>query len=85
MVIPLLFETNAESEFDATICVACSVATQQKRLAERGWAADQIAQRIAAQFPIDKKIAKANYVVWNEGGLDILEAQLGIVLNRGAI
>ena len=85
VVIPLLFETSAESEFDATICVACSVATQQKRLAERGWAAEQIAQRIAAQFPIDKKIAKANYVVWNEGGLDILEAQLGIVLNRGAI
>jgi dephospho-CoA kinase len=82
VVIPLLFETNAESEFDATICVACLPATQQKRLLERGWTAEQIAQRIAAQFPVDKKIAKANYVVWNEGGLDILAAQLEVILNR---
>jgi dephospho-CoA kinase len=82
VVIPLLFETNAESEFDATICVACSTATQQKRLLERRWTVEQIAQRIAAQFPIDKKIAKANCVVWNEGSLEILAAQLEFILNR---
>jgi dephospho-CoA kinase len=76
VVIPLLFETNAESEFDATICVACSAATQRSRLAIRNWGAEQTAQRIAAQFSITEKIAKANYVVWNEGGLDILAAQL---------
>jgi len=79
VVIPLLFETNAESEFDATICVACSPATQRSRLAIRGWDAEQTAQRIEAQLPIDKKIAKANYVVWNEGGLDILAAQLEVI------
>ena len=84
VVIPLLFETNAESEFDATICVACSTATQQKRLLDRNWSAEQIAQRIAAQFLIDKKIAQANYVIWNEGGLDILRAQLELILNRQA-
>jgi dephospho-CoA kinase len=82
VVIPLLFETNAESEFDATICVACSTATQQKRLLERRWTVEQIAQRIAAQFPIDKKIAKANYVVWNDGSLEILAGQLEFILNR---
>jgi dephospho-CoA kinase len=82
VVIPLLFETGAESEFDATVCVACSVTTQQKRLRERGWTPEQIAQRIAAQFPIEKKIAKANYVVWNEGGLEILATQLDFILRR---
>src|SRR5881394_1167060 len=30
VVIPLLFETNAETELDATICVACSLATQHQ-------------------------------------------------------
>jgi dephospho-CoA kinase len=84
VVIPLLFETNAESEFDATICIACSAATQQERLLERRWNVEQIAQRIAAQFSIDKKIAKASYVIWNEGGLDILAAQLDSILNRQA-
>ena len=81
-VIPLLFETNAEKEFDATICVACSAATQRKRLLERGWTAEQITQRIAAQFPIEKKIAKATFVVWNESSLEILAAQIESILAR---
>lgn len=82
VIIPLLFETNAESEFDATICVACSAVTQRSRLAIRGWGAEQTAQRIAAQFPITEKIAKADYVVWNEGDLDILAAQLERIVAR---
>jgi len=82
VVIPLLFETNAESEFDATICIACSPATQRSRLAIRGWGAEQTAQRIAAQWPIEQKMAKANYVIWNEGGLDILAAQLEVVVGQ---
>jgi dephospho-CoA kinase len=84
VVIPLLFETNAEGEFDATICVACSAATQQKRLLERGWSSEQIIQRIAAQLPVEKKIAKSNFVAWSEGSLEILAAQLDLMLNRRA-
>jgi dephospho-CoA kinase len=80
VVIPLLFETGAEKEFDGTICVACSGSTQSKRLAERGWSAEQIAQRIAAQWPIEKKIARADFVAWNEGNLDVLSAQLDRIL-----
>ncbi len=80
VVIPLLFETSAEKEFDATLCVACSAATQQKRLQERGWGAEQITRRIAAQAPIESKIAKANFVLWSEGSLDILAAQIDRIL-----
>ena len=76
IVIPLLFETGAEKEFDATMCVACSAVTQVKRLSERGWDPEQISQRMAAQWPIEKKIAKADFVVWSEGRLEILAAQL---------
>ena len=72
VVIPLLFETNAEVEFDATICVACSAATQRQRLLARGWTAQQIEQRLAAQWPIERKIAGANYLIWTEAGLDAL-------------
>jgi dephospho-CoA kinase len=82
VVIPLLFEINAESEFDATICVACSPATQRSRLAIRGWGSEQTTQRIAAQMPIDKKIAKSDYVMWNEGSLKILAAQLKVVCGQ---
>jgi len=76
VVIPLLFETNAESHFDAIICTACSTETQHHRLRERGWSERQIAQRIAAQWPVEKKIASSNYVVWTEGEITLHERQL---------
>jgi dephospho-CoA kinase len=76
VVIPLLFETGAEREMDATVCIACSASTQHRRLVERGWSALEIQQRNAAPWPIEKKMAKADFVVWTESGLEILEQQL---------
>lgn len=75
-VIPLLFEIGAQAHFDRTICVACSTAIQRERLRARGWNDEQISQRIAAQWPVEKKMAAADYVVWAEGGLDVLAKQL---------
>jgi dephospho-CoA kinase len=76
VVIPLLFETQAESQFDKIICVACSAANQQKRLLERGWTPEEIQQRIAAQWPVDRKIARADFVVWTDGAMDSHEEQI---------
>jgi dephospho-CoA kinase len=82
VVIPLLFETQAESRFEKIICVACSAANQQQRLVRRGWTSEQIRQRIAAQMPIDQKIARADFVVWTDGGLDSHRQQLERILSR---
>ncbi|HXT39355.1 MAG TPA: dephospho-CoA kinase [Candidatus Angelobacter sp.] len=79
-VIPLLFETNAQSCFDATICVACSSSTQRRRLLERGWSDAQIDQRNAAQLPVEQKLLLADYAIWTEGPLDVHEAQLGRII-----
>ncbi len=81
-VIPLLFETGAAGQFDATICVACSASSQRQRLRARGWSDRQIDQRIAAQLPAEKKILLADYVAWTEGPPDVLEAQLDRILRR---
>lgn len=75
-VIPLLFETGAAGEFDATICIACSRPTQRLRLRARGWTDNQINLRIEAQMPVEKKMALADYVVWTEGEIDVHQAQL---------
>ena len=83
VVIPLLFETAAETQLDATLCVVCSSATQQERLRERGWTQEQISRRIEAQWPVEKKMARADYVVWSEGGLAVLAAQLVRILALG--
>lgn len=76
VVIPLLFETQAASRFDRTICVACSAATQHERLIARGWPPEQIAGRIAAQWPIQKRMELADHVVWTEGRDELLAEQL---------
>ena len=76
VVIPLLFETAAQSHFDAVLCTACTAATQWERLRARGWPELQIQQRLAAQWPLEKKIAAAQHVLWTEGALELLRRQL---------
>ena len=80
VVIPLLFETRAESHFDKIICVACSAENQRQRLLARGWTPEQIEQRIAAQWPVEQKTARSDFVVWTEGALDAHARQLERVI-----
>jgi dephospho-CoA kinase len=76
VVIPLLYETDAVGLFDAVICAACSRPTQLQRLEARGWAPDHIQGRLAAQWPAEKKMDLANFVVWTEGSLENHAQQL---------
>ena len=71
VVIPLLFETQAENAFDKIICTACSPASQQERLTARGWSPAQIARRIAAQMPVEQKLARSHFVIWTEGSTEV--------------
>jgi len=80
VVIPLLFETNAQAEFDVILCVACSAATQQRRLLVRHWTAEQIQQRRLAQWPIARKMELADFVVWTEASPEVHAGQLGKIL-----
>lgn len=82
VVIPLLFETQAESCFDNIICVACAASSQTERLLSRGWTSDQIQQRIAAQMSVGKKIARAQYVVWTEGLPENSRRQITEILGK---
>lgn len=82
VVIPLLFETRTESYFDKIICVACSAENQRQRLLARGWTLEQIEQRIAAQWPVEQKIARSDFVVWTDGTLDAHAQQLDRILAR---
>lgn len=80
VVIPLLFETAAETHFNHIICVACSEATQRTRLATRGWTPEQTNQRIASQLPAEEKITRSNFLIWTEPSLQIHEQQLDRIL-----
>ena len=82
VVIPLLFETGAQQDFEEIICVACSASNQHKRLLQRGWSPAQISQRIAAQWRIEEKIAKADFVVWTDGSLESQMEQIERIISR---
>lgn len=85
VVIPLLFETQAEAEFDAVICIACTTATQRQRLRARGWSDQEIVNRQAAQLPVEQKMAGSQHVIWTEVGLEIHDQQLGRVLESNRV
>lgn len=82
VVIPLLYETRAESHFEKIICVACSENSRCERLRSRGWTAEQIQGRIAAQMPVADKIARADFVIWTEGDLECHSRQVALIVDQ---
>jgi len=82
VILPLLFETQAEGHFEKIICVACSSAAQHERLADRGWSPEQIRQRLASQWPIEQKLARSHFVVWSEGSPAVHRRQLAEIIAR---
>jgi len=74
--VPLLFETGAEEKFDRVIVVACSPETQVARLRERGLGEEAARQRLAAQWPSEKKVARADFVVNTDGTFDDTNRQI---------
>ncbi|HMO63625.1 MAG TPA: hypothetical protein PKE47_00080, partial [Verrucomicrobiota bacterium] len=49
-------------------------------LQARGWEGAQIAGRLAAQWPAEEKVARADFVVWSEGSLAAHAAQVDRLL-----
>lgn len=72
VIIPLLFEVGAERDMDAVLCVATTEEHALARLERRGMTQQQARRRMAAQWPIEKKRALADYVLENDGSLDDL-------------
>lgn len=78
--IPLLFETGSEAQFDRIITVGCSVETQLARLCARDALSPEMSKKIiASQMPFDIKISKTHHLIWNDGSLDALTAQVELL------
>ena len=74
--IPLLYETGVEAHFDRVIVVACSSATQRRRLLESRGLSESMAEAIlAAQLDIRVKINKADHLIWNDSTIASLDGQ----------
>jgi dephospho-CoA kinase len=81
--IPLLFETGHEHDFDAIVVCACDPAEQMRRLIERDGLSRSAAEaRLAAQWPIGEKMARADYVIRTDGDFESTEGQVRSVWRR---
>lgn len=80
--IPLLYETGGETLCDRVVLVACSPRVQLERLRARtGLDEAEARQMIAAQMPLMEKVARADHVVWNNGGRELLQEQARLLVD----
>jgi len=78
--VPLLYETGHADEFDRVIVTACAPEIQLARLLKRGLDEDQARQRIDAQWPTEKKAARATFVIRTDGTFEETDRQIERVL-----
>lgn len=80
--IPLLFETGAEDEMDAVVCVSVSPELQEKRVLDRGtMTVEQFCAIRDKQMPADEKCARSDFVITTET-LDDARRQVHDVLEK---
>ena len=81
--IPLLFETGHGPDFHRIIVCACEPAEQIRRLIVRDRLSEPDARaRLAAQWPIAEKVARADYVIRTDGTMSDTEAAVRTVFEK---
>ena len=75
--IPLLFETRRNDEFDRVIVAACNPEDQVRRVIKRdAWSEAAARKRLAAQLPLQVKIAAADFVIRTDGSKNETASQV---------
>ncbi len=81
--IPLLFETGQQHQFDRVIVCACEPGEQIRRIMNRdGLSAPEARARLAAQWPIDDKVARADFVIRTDGAFEETRQQVRAVFEQ---
>lgn len=81
-IIPLLFETHWDSNYDIICCVSSSRENQIDRmLTTRGYSLEEAEARLAAQMPVEEKAARSHYVINNNGSADELKLEVEKFVN----
>ena len=67
-VVPLLFETHWDQDYDIICAVVSEPEAQISRMtANRGYSRAEAEGRMAAQIPVSEKAARSHYVIRNNG------------------
>jgi dephospho-CoA kinase len=78
--VPLLYETGAEKDFQRVIATLCAPALQMERLVARGMSEQAARQRLAAQWPAERKAARAEFVVKTDGTFEDTNRQVDAIV-----
>jgi len=79
--IPLVFETGHNHDFDKVVVAACHPEEQVRRVIARDNLSDAAARaRLAAQWPIDEKVKRADRVIWTDRGFAETDRQIAEVV-----
>ena len=77
-----IVEVGAEKEFDHTVAVGCSRQTQLARLRMKGLDKGRAEARIRSQLPVQEKMDRAQYVIWNDGSRAVLARQAEMIWHK---
>ena len=76
-IIPLLFESHFESDYDIILCVSSAEDRQIDRMMRtRGYTREQAEARLAAQMPVAEKAALADWTIHNDSTREMLKAEV---------
>ena len=76
--VPLLFETEMEGLFDATVTVHTSDEVRRARAGDRGHSL--VEEREARHLHPSEKARRADHVIYNDGTIEELEAKLSALI-----
>ena len=75
-IIPLLFESHWEGDYDIIAAIASPPGVQVERMMRtRGYTRAQAEARLAAQMPVAEKAARADFAVVNDSTTENLELE----------
>ncbi len=75
--IPLLYEIGMDKEVDIVLVIAADEEKQISRLRDRdGLSGEEALRRIRSQMDLQEKIKSADYIIYNNGQLNILQDQV---------
>jgi dephospho-CoA kinase len=81
--VPLLFEVGLDAVLRPIVVVTAREATQLERiLARDGISEAEARERLSAQLPLAEKQKRADYVLYNNGTLEALAAQVDALLEK---
>jgi dephospho-CoA kinase len=82
-VIPLLYETGRERDFDVVVTTACATDEQLRRVMTRDRLSEAQARlRIAAQLSTEEKVRRADHTVRTDGSYDNTKRQVVELLEQ---